>query len=201
LLLLLGGDLGIEYSKSLFYQNPNLEKVLNKKRVKLLPNEIEVPKKLIRKNGYIIDLVPILETQLTPIEYKYLKKSLYKYLSTNYWYRYNLVNEPLTLNIDIEQNNILNKKRVFGRKGKKYFFIYQKNKIYIHYKVVSNDGITIIKGYIPYRVIIKSHSKRNFDESLRLAKKSLYSRIGQLIANDLNKKYYYIKNYANVAIK
>jgi len=189
--------LGIEYDSALFYKNPNLEKTLVKKEKKLLPNRVKVPKKGIKRET-VITLSPLIETKLTPIEYKYLKKSLLAHLSSK-WKHFKAA--YYTLNVDIKKDDISKKRKLILKKGKKYYLLYQKSKIYISYELVANNGISVVKGYIPYKVIVKSASKMDYLDSLRLAKKRLFSRIGQLIANDLNKKFYYIQNYSNIAIK
>ena len=154
--------------------------------------------KVLEKAEPTVKLESFFGTSLQPIEQKYLKYGLNRYLSKK-WYTKDPNKIRYSLSIEVNKRDLVNRKYLVRYKGKRHFRIYEKSKIKIYYKVYNDKGDLILKGLIPYNVIVKAGSFWDHIESERLAKKKLFTRIGQKVANELNRKYYYILNYSNIA--
>jgi len=197
---------GIHDSNLKFAKVPDPKEKLAKKdnnsskfaKIKYIkPAHKQKPKKL-EKPEPTIELASFFGTSLQPIEQKYLKYGLKQYLAKR-WYTKDPKREKYSLSIEVRKRDIVNKRYLVTYKGKRHFRLYNKSKIKIYYRVYNEKGTLILKGLIPYNVIVKSGSFWDYIESERLAKKKLFTRIGQKVANELNRKYYYILNYSNIA--
>ena len=192
------GFLGLDRYK--FYENPYLKKKLedkkenssNKTNSKVVVNKFaHIKKPLLDKPVPLLDYSSILGTKLQPIEQKYLQIGIEKNLAKE-WFSKDPNREKFKVIIDIKKHDISTHKYVSTYGGKRHYRIDQKSSIRIYYKVFDSSGKMLAKGFIPYHVLVKAASYWDFIESERLAKKRLFLRIGQKIANSLNSKRFYI---------
>ena len=192
------GFLGLDKYK--FYENPYLEKKLehikeshsNKKNSKKVTNKFaHIKRPLLDKPEPLLDYSSILGTQLQPIEQKYLQIGIEKNLA-KVWFSKDPNREKFKVVIDIKKHDISTHRYISTYGGKRHYRIDQKSSIRINYKVFDSSGKVVAKGFIPYHVLVKAASYWDFIESERLAKKRLFLRIGQKIANSLNSKRFYI---------
>ena len=196
------GFLGLDRYR--FYENPylaeKLKHISSENRNSKFANKkfVHSKKALLEEPEVLLDYSSILHTKLQPIEQKYLKEGINKHLAKE-WFSKDPSREKFKLSVAIKKHDISIRRNITTHKGKRYYHLRQKSIIRIYYKVFNSKGVLITKGYIPYHVIVKALSHWDFIESERLAKKSLFLRIGEKIANSLNSKRFYILNRSNIS--
>ena len=184
------GFLGLDKYK--FYKNPNLAKLKESSHKVKKTEQYLKPQNYYSKEGIpLLDLSVSSNTNLLPIEEKYLKIGLKKHLEKE-WFSKKINRGKIKDVNSIKRNNVSIRKYVSTYEGKRHYIIEQKVKININYKVFNSKNSVVTKGFIPYNVFIKSVSKWDYLESERISKKKLFLKIGQKIASSLNAKKFYI---------
>ena len=199
------GFFGLDRYK--FYENPYLKEKLQHLKNEsahitthnyIHPKFVHTKKFRLDKPAEILDYSSILGTKLQPIEQKYLQLGIKQNLAKD-WFSKDPTRQKFKLILDIQKHDLSTHRYLSTYGGKRHYRIDQKSSIKIHYKVINSKCFIVAKGLIPYNVIVKAASYWDHIESERLAKKRLYLRIGQKIANSLNSKRFYIFEQSNIA--
>ena len=158
----------------------------------------EVKKFRLDKAAPLLEYSSIIDAKLQPIEHKYLKLGIERNLAKD-WFSKDITREKFKLVVDIQKHDLSTHRYLSKYDGKRHYRLDQKSSIKIEYKVINSRGFVVFKGTIPYNVLVKSASYWDHIESERLAKKRLYLRIGEKIANSLNSKRFYIFERSSIA--
>ncbi len=189
------GFLGLDKYK--FYKNPYLTKLEKTTKSHTL-KKTAYNKYHSQNYAALLNLSITSNSSLLPIEEKYLKIGLKKNLEKE-WFSKDDNREKFKIVVSIKKHILSSKRYVSTYEGKRDYIIKKKIKININYKVYNSKDLVVAKAFIPYNVLIKSVSKWDYLESERIAKKKLFLKIGQKIANSLNSKRFYILHRANVS--
>ncbi len=195
------GFLGLDRYK--FYENPYLVKLEKEKQSKKNHKinkftQSKVKKYQLDKPVAMLDFSTVIGSNLLPIEEKYLDIGIKNNLAKE-WFTKKPDENKFKVVISIKRHIVSSKRYVSTYEGKRHYIIEKKIKININYKVYNSKDLVVAKAFIPYNVLIKSVSKWDYLESERIAKKKLFLKIGQKIANSLNSKRFYILHRANIS--